>query len=242
LYVGIDWPLSTGLVADLPTSAARHAQVLRMQPGDALQLFDGLGHEWAGRVLTIGRSSVTVAVGEPAPSGTELRTAVTLAVVMPANERMDTVVEKATELGAWCIVPLLSTRSVLRLSGERALKRQTHWHGVAVASCEQCGRAVVPLVAPVQDLTAWLLSQAEAMPGGQRLLMSFRDSARPLAQALVQAPGALTVLSGPEGGLTADEEALALKAGFTAISLGPRVLRADTAPLAVLAWLGLQWG
>ncbi len=245
LYVGAEWPLTSGLVADLPEAAARHAQVRRVQPGDVCKLFDGRGSDWAARVLTVGRKQVQVEVGAAQAVALELPTAVTLALVVPANERMDTLVEKATELGVAGLQPLMSERSVLRLHGERAQRRQLHWQAVAVAACEQCGRATVPLVAPVLPLTAWLHGQAGASPEPPaRWLLSLHPSARPLATLAtpaVAAPPRVLVLSGPEGGFTADEEQAALAAGFAAANLGPRVLRADTAPLAVLAWLGLQF-
>ncbi len=226
----------------LPAGAARHAQVRRVQPGDALRLFDGRGSDWPAMVLAVGRSEVRVHVGLPLPVRNELPAAVTLALGMPANERMDTLVEKATELGVACIQPLLTTRSVLRLAGDRAARKQAHWQAIAEAACEQCGRAQVPVVAPVRELAAWL----PAATAGTRLVLSLRADATALpAMAALAWPAintitTLTTLSGPEGGLTPEEESAALRAGFVATALGPRVLRADTAPLAVLAWLGLQ--
>jgi 16S rRNA (uracil1498-N3)-methyltransferase len=244
LYVGDGWPLSSGIVADLPEAAARHAQVRRVQPGDGCTLFDGRGFDWAARVLAVGRQQVRVEVGGAQAVTSELPTAVTLALVVPANERMDTLVEKATELGVAHIQPLMAERSVLRLQGERAERRQLHWQAVAVAACEQSGRATVPAVAPVLPLRGWLHDSAHALgqpPAGQRWLLSLHASARPLAALAAGVPRKVVVLSGPEGGFTAGEEQAALAAGFAAASLGPRVLRADTAPLAVLAWLGLQF-
>ena len=246
LYVGDAMPLATGMVADLPQQAARHAQVRRVQPGELLRLFDGRGCDWPAQVLEVGRKQVRVEVGAPLAVALELPAPVTLALVVPANERMDTVVEKATELGATCIQPLMSERSVLRLDGERALRRQAHWQGVAIAACEQCGRARVPEVAAVLPLLPWLQSLAATCAAGQagaRWLLSLRPGARPLQAWAAQAGGGWTsvvTLSGPEGGLSPDEEDAALAAGFQAVNLGPRVLRADTAPLALLSWLSLQ--
>ena len=233
-------PLQAHTTLSLPPAAARHAQVRRVQPGDVLVLFDGHGCDWPAEVLAMGRSEVRVQVGAPQPVQRELPHPVLLAVGMPANDRMDTLVEKATELGAVAIQPLLCERAVLRLDGERALKKVAHWQGVAVAASEQCGRARVPHIAPVLTLTAWLAGLASpdrAAPAGQRLLLSPRPGAAPLHGV---PPGALCVLSGPEGGLSPAEEAAALAAGFGATGLGPRVLRADTAPLALLAWVGLR--
>lgn len=225
-------PLAAGQRLALPAGAARHVQVLRLQPGDALVLFDGRGGEYDAVVEHMGRSEVRVQVQAHRAVECEAALAVHLAVGMPANERMDWLVEKATELGAASIQPLLAERSVLRLAGERAQKKQAHWQGVAVAACEQCGRNRVPLVHPVQALSAWLAAQAQ--PG---IVLSLRPGTRPLA-ALPPAR-ALTLLSGPEGGLSPNEEDEALARGWVPAHLGARVLRAETAPLAALAVLTL---
>jgi 16S rRNA (uracil1498-N3)-methyltransferase len=231
----VDLPLRAGARLVLPPGPARHVQVLRLQPGDALVLFDGSGGEWRAEVASIGRREVEVRVGAHDPVERELRCAVTLALGMPANERMDTLVEKASELGVAAIQPLVCARSVLRLAGERAEKKVAHWRGVAVAASEQSGRTRVPAIAPVRPLDEWLgaLPQADAMP---RLLLGFADT-RALPSPAAHA--ALLALSGPEGGLSPAEEAAARARGFVAVSLGPRVLRADTAPLALLAHLAL---
>jgi 16S rRNA (uracil1498-N3)-methyltransferase len=234
----VDLPLAAGVERPLPPGAARHAQVRRVQPGETLLLFDGGGCDWPATVLAVGRSEVSVRIGEPQAVANELPCPVTLALGMPANERMDTLVEKATELGVARIQPLLTERSVLRLAGERADRKREHWQAVAQAACEQCGRARVPVVEPVRSLAAWL-PQA---PQGLRLLLCLSPNAPglPARAAGLGAGGALCTLSGPEGGLTAVEEAAARAAGFMTTGLGPRVLRAETAPLAVLAWVALQ--
>ena len=244
-------PLQAGAEMPLPEGAARHAMVRRVQPGDTLTLFDGGGSDWPAQVLAVGRSRVDVRVGLPRPVHRELPHAVTLALVMPANERMDWLVEKATELGVARIQPLHGERSVLRLSGERAERKQAHWQAIAQAACEQCGRAVVPQLAPVQALGDWLRALpplgAPGAPGppdapdapDARWLLSLQPGARPLpAGGLPRGP--VCTLSGPEGGLAPDEEQAARLAGFVPVDLGPRVLRAETAPLAVLAWLALS--
>ena len=236
LFVAL--PLLAGEDLALPEGAARHARVRRVQPGDELLLFDGGGCDWPARVLAVTRSSVSVRVGTPQPVARELALAVTVAVVMPANERMDVLVEKATELGVARIQPLHSERSVLRLGGERAERKRAHWQAIAQAACEQCGRAVVPAVAPVLALEDWLQQQRAQVPAAARWLLSLQPGARSAAAHGWPAAG-LGMLSGPEGGFTPDEEAAAHAAGFVAVDLGPRVLRAETAPLAVLAWLAL---
>jgi 16S rRNA (uracil1498-N3)-methyltransferase len=240
LYV--DTPLETGAELELPPGAARHAQVLRLQPGDALALFDGRGGEHAATVTRMGRSAVAVRIGAHDAAERELACAVTLALGMPANERMDTLVEKATELGAAAIAPLVCERSVLRLQGERAAKKQQHWQGVAIAAAEQCGRTRLPCVDAVTPFATWL--QGLARPIGQTRWLLDPGAARPLAAAMTSLRGAarIVVLSGPEGGLSPAERALARDAGFEPIALGPRVLRADTAPLAALACLATLAG
>ena len=239
-----DMALVPGTTVELPPSAARHVQVLRLQPGDALSLFNGRGDgqpgsegEFEATVARMGRSEVEVIVGAYTATAREAGRAIHLAVGMPANERMDWLVEKAAELGATSIQPLMSERSVLRIKGERADKKILHWRGVAVAACEQCGRSRVPLIHDVASLADWLKA-GDAAADGSRLLLSLREGSRPLAQA-VPGSGALTFLSGPEGGLSPAEEAAAIARGFGPVTLGPRVLRAETAPLACLSLLTL---
>ena len=239
----VEMALAEGAELPLPAAAARHAQVRRVQPGDVLRLFDGRGGEWAATVLRMERSAVQVRIGAHEAVVRELAVAVTLAVGMPANERMDWLVEKATELGAATLQPLQCERSVLRLDGERAARKTAHWQAVAVAASEQCGRTHVPVVAPVRALGRWLAELGAAgdptAGGAQRLLLSPAPTSAPFADAAAGA-AALHLLSGPEGGFAPAEVAAALAAGFVPVGLGPRVLRAETAPLAALAWLALQ--
>ena len=225
-------PLSVG-ERELPDEAARHVQVLRLQPGDALTLFDGQGGEWAAHVTRMGRSEVAVQVGAHALLEREAARAVHLIVGMPANERMDWLVEKATELGVASIQPVLTARSVLRLEGDRATKRQARWQAIAVAACEQCGRNRVPPVAAPLALQAALRDVGQ----GGRVLLSLRAGSRPLRDAAGDAP-AVWVLHGPEGGLTPQEEDAAIAAGFAPVHLGARVLRSETAAVAALTLLG----
>lgn len=229
-------PLAEGQSLLLPPAAARHVQVLRLQPGMPVRLFNGEGGEHEATVQSMGRSEVSVTVGPHHAVDRELPIAVTLALGMPANERMDTVVEKCTELGVAALQPLVCERSVLRLAGERAEKRRLHWQGIAAAAAEQSGRTRVPELAPVLPLATWL----RELPQGpsQRWLLSPAADPAPLRGAAPALP--LLALSGPEGGLSDAEEALAEAAGFVRTSLGPRVLRADTAPMALMAWIALS--
>jgi 16S rRNA (uracil1498-N3)-methyltransferase len=248
----LDAPLVAGATIALAVAASRHVQVLRLQPGATIVLFDGREDaEWHAEITNIARRGVEVRVGERVPVDRELRCRVTIALGAPANDRMDGLVEKAGELGAAAIQPLLCERSVLRLSGERAEAKRRHWRGVAAAASEQCGRARVMEVLAMQGLAVWLGAAAEADAGGSpavacRLVLSLDASAATPVEALAdllaasdrELPSSLIVLSGPEGGLTHDEESAAVARGFVRVSLGPRVLRADTAPLALLAWRG----
>ena len=269
--------LQVGSDIDLPAGAARHVQVLRLQPGDGITLFHGgledvgvdataLAGEFDATIVHMGRAAVRVRVQRRHAVEREAARAVHLAVAIMANERMDWLVEKATELGAASLTPLLAERSVLRLAGERADKKRAHWQAIAVAACEQCGRNRVPRVHPVQSLTDWLRAQGagqasvpSAAPSAgpsdtapsaaaQRLLLSLHSHSIPLraAAAIGTAEGKdgkdgsaapAHLLSGPEGGLSSAEEALALQQGWTPVTLGPRTLRAETAPLAALAVL-----
>ena len=236
-----DIPLQTGAELDLPHNAARHVQVLRLQPGDAITLFDGRGGQWQAEVLVMERKRVTARLLAHAPVECELATAVTLALGMPANERMDGLVEKATELGVAHIVPLVCERSVLRLDGERALRKAAHWQAITVAACEQSGRNRVPQVLVPVTLRAWLAGLPATDASAHRLQLSLAPGSQALAAMLAgttTAATSITLLSGPEGGLSAVEMALAEASGFLPVSLGPRVLRADTAPLAALALVG----
>ena len=230
-------PLAAGARVALPPAAARHVQVLRLQPGDALTLFSGAGGQWSATVARMGRAQVEVEVGAHAAIEREAARAVHLAVGMPANERMDWLVEKAAELGAASIQPVTAARSVLKLAGERADKKVERWQSIAIAACEQCGRNRVPAVHAPLPLADWLRQGAGA--DGARLLLSLRAGAQPLRAAAGDAQ-TVWLLHGPEGGFTAREEDEALAQGWRGASLGSRVLRAETASVAALALLALE--
>jgi 16S rRNA (uracil1498-N3)-methyltransferase len=221
------------LALSLPAGAARHVQVLRLQPGDVITLFNGEGGEFDATVTRMGRSDVDVQVGTHHPVEREAGRAVHLLAGITANERMDWLVEKATELGVASITPLMAERSVLKLKGERADKKLAHWQGVAVAAAEQCGRNRVPVIHPALSLKDWL---AQATVDADRWVLSLAQGTQALG-AVNTSTRPVVVLSGPEGGLSPAEEAAALAAGFLPVTLGSRVLRAETAPLALLSAL-----
>ncbi len=228
-------PLTTGQALELPAGAARHVQVLRLQPGMDITLFNGQGGEFTATITRMGRSDVAVTVGTHLARECEAVRPVHLAMGMPANDRMDWLVEKATELGAASLQPLHTAHSVLRLKGERADKKQAHWQAMAEAGCEQCGANRVPAVWPVAELDTWLTRAASPAPA-LRCVLSLAADTQPLADVLrtVAADTPVTFLSGPEGGLSEAEDAKARALGWVPVSLGARVLRAETAALAAL--------
>jgi len=221
-------------------------QVLRLQPNDEITLFNGQGGEFKAVVTHMGRSDVSVRVGEQSHIERELNMGVHLWSGITANERMDWLLEKATELGATTLLPITAERSVLKLKGERADKKLAHWQAIAVASSEQCGRnrvlqvgtpvnlfqAIAQLSFAPSQAARWVLSLAPGTRSLQEMMQTLKTSKDGEAKR-----GEIILLSGPEGGLSPSEEAQAIAAGFVPVSLGHRVLRAETAPVAVLSAL-----
>ncbi|NDF64826.1 MAG: 16S rRNA (uracil(1498)-N(3))-methyltransferase [Betaproteobacteria bacterium] len=238
-----DLALTPGDVVLLPAGAARHIQVLRLQPGDALTLFNGHAGEYDAQVDHMGRQEVRVRVGNHHAIEREAPAMVHLVTGMPANDRMDWLVEKATELGVQRLTPLMTERSVLRLQGERAEKKLAHWQSVVVAASEQCGRNRLMTIDPVCTLAQWLRELSPPTTTGQqvRAVLSLDPTARPLGQVLADTAGGgpWMVVSGPEGGLSAEEESGLLQRGLQPVSLGVRVLRAETAAIAAVTRLVL---
>ncbi len=228
--------LAPGASFDLPENAARHVAALRLRTGDRVVLFAGDGYEWRATLTAIGKRGVQVAVHERTEASRESPLAITLAQGICAADRMDLVLQKATELGVARIRPILTTRSIVRLSQERQEKREAHWQNVVIAACEQCGRNTVPEVAPV---AGWRDFLAEPAGPGLRLLLSPQGDAT-VRSLEVGAP--VTLLIGPEGGLSEEERELAGLAGFRPVRFGPRILRTETAPLAAIAALQAMYG
>jgi 16S rRNA (uracil1498-N3)-methyltransferase len=217
----------------LPETAARHVQVLRLQPGDDISLFDGLGNAYLAQVVSMGRQEVRVCATAARPLQAIPERSVTLLVGMPANERMDWLVEKATELGVTRVVPLLTERTVVRLQGERAARRVAHWQAIAAAACEQSGRDLLPRIEPVQSLQEWL--STDHGPDPLRIRLSLAPESRPAMDLSIAPHQALHAALGPEGGWSSAEELALAAASYAPISLGPAVLRTETAALTVLA-------
>jgi 16S rRNA (uracil1498-N3)-methyltransferase len=236
LYIPQDIPAHG--ILEAPADQAHHvAHVLRLAAGDPLTVFDGRGSEYPAVIERVGRRGVTLRVGEAVTIDRESPIAVTLAQGISSGERMDYTIQKAVELGAHAIEPLAVERSVVRLSGERAARRVAHWHAIAVAACEQCGRNRVPEVRPIAGFTAWLA----AVPAAD-LRMTLSPTASSTLRELERPRGRVVLLVGPEGGLSPREQADAAAAGFRAVRLGPRVLRTETAALAALAAMQTLWG
>jgi 16S rRNA (uracil1498-N3)-methyltransferase len=242
--VYVDLPLASGATVELPAPAASHVtRVLRLRAGDALTLFNGRGGEYAATLARpAAQGHARAEVGAHAAVERESPLALTLLQAVARGERMDLVVQKATELGVTRIVPLATERSVVRLDERQAAKRLEHWRGIAIAACEQCGRNRLPRIDAITDFDRL----ADATHGlalgdtGPRLMLE-PNAPAPLA-AFAARLTAATLLIGPEGGLSEREAALARRAGFAACRLGPRVLRAETAPLVALAALQLLAG
>ena len=232
-----DLPLSPGAEVALPEGAARHAvTVLRLQVGDALNLFNGAGGEYRASLVAVNKRETRVRLIEFDATERESPVEITLALGISAGERMDYSLQKATELGVTAIQPLATERSVVKLAGERADKRLQHWQHVVIAACEQCGRNRVPAVAPVQKIYAYLA----AVDRNKRLLMLSPDAGTPLKR--VASAAAAVLLIGAEGGLAPSEYQAAQACGFEPVNLGPRILRTETAPVAALALLQALWG
>jgi 16S rRNA (uracil1498-N3)-methyltransferase len=231
-------PLIPGSVVDLPEAVAHHLHVVRQQSGDELVLFNGEGGQARARLAEIGKRRASAEVLEVEAVDVELPFRMTLAQGLPEGSKMDWIVEKAVELGAAGVIPLAAARSVVKLSGDRADKRLAHWQAVVVSASEQCGRNRLADVAPVQDVNRWLSTPST----GTRILLSPRADASLAQWVRATPPLDVTLLVGPEGGFTDQEEDAARAAGALALSMGPRVLRTETAGLAALAILAAGWG
>ena len=234
-------PLTVGLSIELTENAARHAvRALRLRQGDGLVLFDGNGGEYVSRIVRIERDRVRAEVMSRDDRECESPINVTLVQALQAGEKMDWTIQKAVELGVARIAPVVSQRSVLRLSGERAKRRVAHWQAVVVSACEQCGRNRVPGVDELEDLPQWL--NHPSAEGTLRLMLD------PLSQHSLERltppekGSRVELLIGAEGGFSPEEKTLAEQAGFVGVRLGPRILRTETAALAALAAIECLWG
>ena len=233
----VDMPLQAGAHLPLPDDIVRHIQVLRLNEGDSLILFNGRGGEYQACLSALTRRSAACQILAFDALSRESPIWLGLAQGISSGDRMDFTLQKGVEMGVSAFQPLAAERSVVKLSGERADKRRARWQEIVQAACEQCGRTVVPQVLPILTVQQWLLSA----PATQiRLLLSPLGEQR-LAD-LAQAPTSAWLMAGPEGGYSPQEEQLALNAGWTPLQLGPRILRTETAALAAVAAIQSVWG
>ena len=230
-------PLQIGAQLDLPASTAHHVFVLRLQVGDQIEIFNGEGGSFLARLTTIEKKRASIEITDAQAREAELPFPITLAQALPEGSKMDWIIEKAIELGVQQIQPLAAQRCVVKLSADRAEKKLEHWRAVIIAASEQCGRNLLAqLDAPmeVQKFSA-------TSPLGQRILLSPRATLSLAQWAQQQAPQPVTLMIGPEGGFTETEEADAVKQGALMLSMGPRILRTETAGLAAISILSAAW-
>jgi 16S rRNA (uracil1498-N3)-methyltransferase len=232
--------LSVGESVKLTETAFRHAvQALRLKPGARLTLFNGEGGEFSAKLENIEKRRASARIETFTEREVESRLHITLVQAISKGERMDYTLQKAVELGVNRIVPVLSEYSVVNLPDERLQKRREHWQAVVISACEQSGRNRIPAVAGSLALSNWLVDDC----GGECLKLLLNPVAKRSLNSLSgSAPERVTLLIGPEGGLSPDEIALAERAGFTGVALGPRILRTETAGVAALAALQILWG
>jgi 16S rRNA (uracil1498-N3)-methyltransferase len=234
IRIHVDQPLAIASELNLPPQAAEHVvRVLRMNPGEPLTVFNGDGNDYAAVIVAVGKREVMLRIEQVRPLANESPLQLTLAQGVARGEKMDLIVQKATELGVVRIVPLLTERSEVKLDAARAEKRLMHWRAVAASACEQSGRARLPEIAAALPLSTWLTS----LTGDDALRLALLpEAARSSRELRFNGAGGLLVV-GPEGGLGEREISALTAAGFDGLRLGPRILRTETAGLAALAAL-----
>ena len=238
IRIHVDTALVTGGEIRLGEQAARHvSRVLRLRQGDGISVFDGRGNEHDATIASARGADVRISVGRPVDTCPESPAAILILQGISRGERMDLVIQKTTELGVTGIQPVFTRRSVVRLEGDRVRRRVEHWRGVAISACEQCGRASLPDVRPPRTLEDALDACGH---GVNRLLL---DARAETALTAVQLNGLeIALLTGPEGGLTAAERQAAIESGFTPVSVGPRIMRTETATVVAAALIQARWG
>lgn len=238
----LDVPLVVGGEVSLSDPAAVHAvRVLRLRAGDPVSLFNGDGHEYPARLVAADARRAMARIEAARESTRESPLAITLAQALARGEKMDWIVQKATELGVAGIVPVITERSEVKLDPARAGKRVNRWRAVAISACEQSGRAVIPHVDVPSTLTKWLASIGPSEDGATRLVLH-PDTSGARARARVPAALSMILAVGPEGGFGEDDLARLHGAGFDDLALGPRILRTETAGLAAIAALQALFG
>jgi len=230
--------LAAGQQLELPADVAHHINVVRMEPGDTLTVFNGDGGEYTAVLTEVQKKKAWAEIKVFDPREAELPFAVTLAQALPEGSKMDWIIEKAVELGVAGIQPLAARRCVVRLSAERAEKKLEHWNGIVVSASEQCGRNRLASVAAPLEFRDWIAQQDLH----RRVILTPRATESLADWARHQPAQALSIMVGPEGGFSDEEEAEALRHGALPLSIGPRVLRTETAALAAVSILSAAWG
>ncbi|WP_286236691.1 16S rRNA (uracil(1498)-N(3))-methyltransferase [Neptuniibacter halophilus] len=231
-----DQPLQAGTEIELSDAVVQHvSRALRMQSGDLLTLFNGDGCEYRARLSRVEKRNAYAHIEEQVTRSSESPLRVSIGQTLSRGERMDYAVQKSTEMGVAAITPLFSERCEVKLPKERQPKRVSHWQQIAISACEQSGRQIPPLIHTPETLETWLQAQDAELK-----LVLHHHSEQPLAQ--MDAPTSVALLIGPEGGLSEAEVELAISHGFRPLTLGPRVMRTETAPVAALSILNYLWG
>lgn len=230
--------LTVGETIDLPQAVAHHARVVRLQPGAELSLFNGDGGEYVAHLATVEKRSASALIKAFVARDVELPYEITLVQALPEASKMDWIIEKAVEMGVAAIQPLAAQRCVVRLAGDRAEKKLGHWQAVVVAASEQSGRNRLARLAAVDDFSGWIGQQDLH----KRILLSPRGTQSLADWARHQPPQAVSLMIGPEGGFTLQEEDAAIARGAIALTMGTRILRTETAGIAAVAALNALWG
>lgn len=234
----VDQPLAVGQRITLPEDSSAHLlRVLRLAPGDAVTLFNGDGHDYTARLLTAAKRGAEAEITGRTPVPRESPLRITLVQGVARGEKMDLVLQKATELGVDGFTPVVTERTEVKLDAERAEKRMAHWRGVVAAACEQSGRAVLPRLSQPTALSAY----AGAETADIKLVLD-PDGDLGLASVAPSAGQSMALVVGPEGGLSERDLATLRAAGFRGLRLGPRILRTETAGLAAVAALQALYG
>lgn len=228
--------LVSGSVIQLEESASHHlSKVLRMQAGRELILFNGKGGEYTASIQEVGKKQVSVSVTDFASENRQSPLQLELAIGISRGERFEWVLQKATELGVTKITPLITERTEVKVTGDRQEKIMERWQQILISACEQCQRNLLPELSPPQHIGAWLGHVVSDL----RFVLHHRDSKTLPAD---QQPQSIALLIGPEGGLSESEIAQAQHKNFNALTLGPRVLRTETAPIAAISLVQYLWG
>lgn len=237
--IHVDAVLTVGITVVLPEAAANHLlRVLRLQAGDACVLFNGDGCDYGARITALDRRQVRVEVDSMQPLDNESPLRIVLLQALARGEKMDWILQKATELGVNAIMPVMSERSEVKLDAERSGKRALHWHSVIVSACEQSGRAAVPSLAMASSLEQAL----KVLPEGSQRLLLAPSAVRGLGDIAVSRDCPQVLAIGPEGGWSTRDMMALTGAGFAEVRLGPRILRTETAGIAAIAALQSHFG